>query len=60
MEDVTNAVATEVEEETATEELEVDKETGEVLKPSNDASPAPASPAQPQREEQEQPVRLPF
>lgn len=60
VEDVTNAVATEVEEETATEELEVDKETGEVLKPSNDASPAPASPAQPQREEQEQPVRSPF
>nr|DAS27928.1 MAG TPA: RecT protein [Caudoviricetes sp.] len=60
VEDVTNAVATEVEEETATEELEVDTETGEVLKPSNDASPAPASPAQPQREEQEQPVRSPF
>lgn len=60
-EDVTHKVEREVDTETAKETLDfVDKEKGEVLKPSNDASPAPASPAQPQSEEQEQPVKSPF
>ena len=64
VEDVTLGVAEEVEAETASVTLDfVDEETGEIKQPeqSKEGYIAPsAAPAQPQREEQEQPVKSPF
>lgn len=64
VEDVTLGVAEEVEAETASVTLDfVDEETGEIKQPeqSKEGYTAPsATPTQPQREEQEQPVKSPF
>ena len=63
-EDVTHKLEREVETETASVTLGfVDEETGEIKQPeqSKEGYTAPsATPAQPQREEQEQPVKSPF